>query len=600
MKRNFFFLLILIGYSLSLSAQRCGTMDYLNFRKQQDPLLEGRLKQLENAQQLIEASLLHKSNRAVIRIPVVVHVVYKTAVENISDEQINSQIQILNQDYRRQNADASQTPALFQGVAADTEIEFCLAVRDPSGQSTTGITRTQTNANSFIQNDAVKRTATGGIDAWPSNRYLNIWVCNLESPLLGFATLPGTASPANDGVVIKYKNFGDIGPVVSPYNKGRTTTHEIGHYLNLSHTWGDDEGSSDNCAGSDLISDTPNQATARFGCPAFPQPSCGNTSDMFMNYMDYTNDGCMNLFTNGQKLRMLATLNGFRLSLLSSDGCVPALTAEDCDTLNNISGGDGLVFYYASEIDPAQSGYFTGTSSEYRKAFAELHTASVIRVIHAIRFDFAVASASNASGFITATVWDNDGANGAPGTALAQQQVFLSDIATNVLNYTFTDVQFTNPPEVSGDYYVGFQLYDNPGDTIAVYSNQFDSVNVNTGWFKSANDAWSRYDEANADSALSLAMRPIACLDVGLAPVESQTIHVYPNPGNGTFYLEQQTQNPVLYWQLVSIEGKLISGGRLSPLNQQTLETGCSLPGIYFLRLITNRSTVVKKVIVEK
>jgi hypothetical protein len=598
MKRIFYNVFILAGISLNLSAQQCGTMDYLNARKQEDPQLESRLHQLEQTQHLIETSLVNKANREVIRIPVVVHVVYKAAAENISDEQVISQIQILNQDYRRQNADAGQTPELFQGVAADTEIEFCLATRDPSGQPTNGITRTQTNANSFIQNDGVKRTATGGIDAWPSSKYVNIWVCNLESPLLGFGTLPGTASPENDGVVIKYKNFGNIGVLNPLYNKGRTTTHEVGHFLNLLHTWGDDEGSSDNCAGTDLIFDTPNQATAHFGCPAYPQPSCGNTCDMYMNYMDYTNDRCMNLFTKGQKLRMLATLNGFRLSLLSSDGCVPALTAEDCDTLDNISGGDGLVYYYASEIDPIQSGYFTGTSSKNQKAFAEGHTTAAIRVIHAIRFDFAVASASNAAGFITATVWDNDGINGAPGTALAQQQVFLSDIEQNVQNYTFTDVQFTNPAQVIGDYFVGFQLYENPGDTIAVYSNQFDSTNVNSGWFKNTNNAWNRYDELNADSALSLAMRPIACLDVGIAPVKLQTINLFPNPGNGTFFIEQQDQNPVLSWQLFSIDGKLVSGGYLQPSSQQMIETGCSRPGIYFLKLAMNRETCVKKVII--
>jgi hypothetical protein len=179
----------------------------------------------------------------------------------------------------------------------------------------------------------MKRTSDGGIDAWDADSYLNIWVCDLQDDILGFSSLPGFADE-DDGVVINYKFFGDGFGAVSPYNLGRTTTHEVGHYLGLSHIWGDD---GDACSGSDLIADTPNQAGENYGCPAFPlTDDC--TIDppgvMFMNYMDYTNDACMNLFTEGQKTKMRIILETVRSSLLfSAAGCneivpVPGAIAE--------------------------------------------------------------------------------------------------------------------------------------------------------------------------------------------------------------------------------------------------------------------------------
>ncbi|MEM7041014.1 MAG: zinc metalloprotease, partial [Bacteroidota bacterium] len=221
------------------------------------------------------------------------------------------------EDFRRNNADRQNTPSAFTGVAADSEIEFCLATTDPNGNPTNGITRTFTNSTSFSANDAMKFQSSGGKDAWPTGQYLNMWVCNLGGGLLGYAQFPGSGSASTDGVVVGYNYFGNTGAVSAPFNKGRTTTHEVGHWLNLRHIWGDA-----NC-GNDFVSDTPTQQSDNSGCPNHPLPSCGNSGDMFMNYMDYTNDACMNLFTEGQKDRMRAVVGpgGFRSSLLSSLGC---------------------------------------------------------------------------------------------------------------------------------------------------------------------------------------------------------------------------------------------------------------------------------------
>ncbi|NER78494.1 MAG: hypothetical protein F6K42_02745 [Leptolyngbya sp. SIO1D8] len=271
------------------------------------------------AQAFREAALRSNVRSGCTKIPVVVHVVYQTAEQNISDAQINSQIQVLNEDFRKRNPDVSNVPAPFVPLAADARIEFELATSDPTGNPTNGVTRTQTDRDGFDTNDGVKFAVQGGIDAWPSDRYLNVWVCQLSGGLLGYAQFPGGPA-ATDGVVITHTGFGTTGTASPPFNKGRTTTHEIGHWLNLRHIWGDD---GDGCSGSDFVDDTPNQGGPNVGKPTFPSVSCSNApnGDMFMNYMDYVDDDTMAMFTEGQVTRMQAALDGPRSSIGSSIAC---------------------------------------------------------------------------------------------------------------------------------------------------------------------------------------------------------------------------------------------------------------------------------------
>jgi hypothetical protein len=249
-------------------------------------------------------------------IPVVVHVVYKTARQNISDAQVKSQIRILNEDFRKQNADASKVPDVFKPLHADCNVQFRLATRDVFGQPSSGITRTRTTHGSFSYDDGVKSSLTGGADPWPTRRYLNIWVCQLGGGLLGYAQFPG-GPWRTDGVVILHTAFGDRGTATAPFDKGRTTTHEVGHWLNLYHIWGDD---GTGCKGSDHCPDTPNQASENYGEPVFPHVSCNNgpNGDLFMDYMDYVDDKAMFMFTAGQATRMNATLNGPRAALFEA------------------------------------------------------------------------------------------------------------------------------------------------------------------------------------------------------------------------------------------------------------------------------------------
>lgn len=254
-------------------------------------------------------------------IPVVVHVVWNKAIQNISDAQVKSQITVLNQDYQLKNFDTALIPSVFKSLRGDFKIKFCLATIDPNGNATTGIVRKQTTRKFFSSNNYVKFTSKGGDDAWDATKYLNVWVCNLGQGLLGYAQFPG-GDPSTDGVVILYSAFGNTGVVNPPYDKGRTVTHEIGHWLNLRHIWGDDNGA---CTGSDFVGDTPNQGNYNFGCPSFPHKTCNNgpNGDMFMNYMDYTDDACMYMFTIGQRDRSYAVLQpgGARYSVTQSGKC---------------------------------------------------------------------------------------------------------------------------------------------------------------------------------------------------------------------------------------------------------------------------------------
>jgi len=253
-----------------------------------------------------------RSKQGPVTITVVVHVVYHDALGNISDAQILSQIDALNRDYRAANVDKSKTPACWSGLVADTGIQFVLATVHPQGAATTGVTRTQTTMLSFSTNDDVKFSMRGGADAWPTDKYLNLWVCDLGNGLLGYAQFPG--GPADtDGVVILNSAFGTIGSAASPFDLGRTAVHEVGHWLNLNHIWGD----TSDCTGTDHVPDTPGAQLPNYNKPVFPHVTCTNgpNGDMFMNYMDYVDDDSMVMFTTGQSARMQATLAGPRSSI---------------------------------------------------------------------------------------------------------------------------------------------------------------------------------------------------------------------------------------------------------------------------------------------
>ena len=308
----------------AITRRACGTMEVLAAQLAADPAQAQRMASIEaQTRQMLANPALQRSTAGTVIIPVVVHVLYNTAAQNISDAQVQSQIAVLNEDYQKLNADASKTPGIYAGLVANVNVQFVLAKRDPSGVATTGIIHKATKTASWSTNDAVKNSKRGGDNSWDATKYLNLWACNLGQGLLGYAQFPG-GSASTDGVVILYSAFGSrakyaAGTYTTTYDLGRTATHEVGHWLNLRHIWGDDNGA---CTGSDQVADTPNQGAENYGCPAFPHVSCSNSGDMSMNYMDYTDDACMYMFSTGQSQRMnaLFAAGGARVGLLTSQG----------------------------------------------------------------------------------------------------------------------------------------------------------------------------------------------------------------------------------------------------------------------------------------
>lgn len=318
-------------------AQRtCATQEYARLISKQNI---NKTPQISNNQKIKTSAL---KSTSVITIPVVVHVIYKTAEQNISDLQIKSQIDVLNEDFAGENANRAQIPDAWKNLAGDMEFRFALAQRDSDGNFSNGITRTFTMNDQFFVGNDMKFDSTGGHAAWPAASYLNLWVCNLSNNILGYAQFPGN-DPLTDGIVITTDAVGRTGFLQSKYDLGRTMTHEVGHWLGLLHIWGDN-----NC-GNDQVNDTPVQKTANNGCNIYPKISCcnGNNNcnspdgDMFMNYMDYTDDKCMMLFTAGQRIKMINELNLFRSALINSQGNTPTgLFSNDLEIsgINSPSG----------------------------------------------------------------------------------------------------------------------------------------------------------------------------------------------------------------------------------------------------------------------
>lgn len=263
-------------------------------------------------------------------IPLVIHIVYNTPEQNISESQIQSQITTLNQDFSRANADKSKTPAAFLPAAADTGIRFCLVK----------VIRTRTNTTQFDDNDTVKSCSTGGSAALDTTKYMNVWVCPLGDRLLGYAEFPNTAISPTYGVVVNYTCFGTGGPVRKPYNLGRTLTHEMAHCLGIYHIFS--ESNTNSCAKTDHCYDIPSQSSPTSGCPAFPKTdSCTISAPgtMFMNYMDYSNDACMNIFTKDQAKRMNAVLNIAPYKNLGSGDCKGLIENYNCSG-DAVAGSD--------------------------------------------------------------------------------------------------------------------------------------------------------------------------------------------------------------------------------------------------------------------
>jgi hypothetical protein len=332
--------LMTLGMAFAANAQqipvdRCGTMEVLQLAMEKDPSLKESFERTQTQiSQDVKARLANptaRENAASVIIPIVFHIVM-TDQTKVTDAQIMDQLTALNNDYAGLNADSTIIPAAFKPLFGKSKIQFVLAKRTPGDLPSNGIERIVTTQSVFTRNNSnIKYAASGGADAWDPSRFFNIWVCNLENQLLGYATFPGTGLTREQGVVISYGTL--PGGYYTGYNKGRTLTHESGHFFFLYHIWGDDGGA---CSGSDGVGDTPNQSDASSGCPGgVITDACSSVAPgiMYQNYMDYSSDGCMAMFTQQQVIRMETALTRYRNSLTTSNGAVSPLKSLDAQIL---------------------------------------------------------------------------------------------------------------------------------------------------------------------------------------------------------------------------------------------------------------------------
>jgi len=375
MKKNlqsFVMLLVMLVPATLFGQQkkRCGTTEYMAKMRAENPAVGAQMQLNEQQlQQWMHQNQDMRTTNTVVTVPVVFHVLYHNSFQNISTNRIMDQLAVLNADYAELNADTTNIPGPFKPLAANTNIQFCLAQRDPNGNATSGIIRVSVAATGFdpISNQNAKYTANGGDDAWPRASYLNVWICNFNgssNSLLGISQFPGGLA-ATDGCCVLYSTVGGpLYPGTEPgYSHGRTLTHEVGHWFALHHVWGDDDNQNgvceapSECAGTDYVNDTPNQGEENYGCPSFPLIDCCSSTStgdpvngvMFMDYMDYVDDNCMNMFTAGQAARMYSTfsISSMRGTLLTSNGCVVPNAVNDLNAMNldlavfpNPSNGD--------------------------------------------------------------------------------------------------------------------------------------------------------------------------------------------------------------------------------------------------------------------
>jgi len=629
--------MLLSGGVQAQNVRNCGTMQHLHEMEQRDPKTAERMQLIERETETWIKNNSANKVAAVVTIPVVIHVLYNTSSQNISDAQINSQMNILNADFRKLNSDISLTPSVFAGLTADCEIQFCLAQRDPSGNATTGIIRKSTTVTSFSSNDNIKRNANGGSDAWNTSAYLNVWVGNLSGGLLGYAQFPG-GTASTDGVVVLCTAFGNTGTAAAPFNKGRTATHEVGHWLNLRHIWGDAS------CGNDQVTDTPTQQTSNFGCPSFPKVSCSNgpNGDMHMNYMDYTDDACMYMFTAGQKARMQASLNSTRVSLLTSLGCTPP-SAGACGipsglTSSAITTNSATLSWTAVSGASSYDVQFKPTSSStWTSASASGTSVSATGLSAGTAYEFQVKAncASSSSAFSSSSNFSTTSAacsdvyeannSRAKSKSIAINTNITAKIGTSTDKdwYVFTTLSGATNLQIVLDQLpldYDLTLYNSSGSQLAIsqlggtstevitrntttaatyyvkvtgYSGAYSATNcynlrINTSSSTFRNSEFTEYTEGNVNAEKLLS---------------NSEFLIFPNPASDLLQLNYyHGEEAFVQASIIDLMGKIVWESNLEAfdgLNKVEISTAQIENGIYLLRLTQDDETQVRKFIIK-
>lgn len=600
MKTHFYLSLFLFLFSIrSVLAQE------INFSNRFCP--KPSTEQIEDINKIVsrqkQLRTFSSSEEKIYKIPIVVHVIHNTKSEtiggttnrNITDEQILSQIKILNEDYRRMNADTVNTPDNFKGVAVDTKIEFCLAQLDPDGNPTTGITRDYSSQFEFdyVSDDATLKK----INYWDSGKYLNIWICRIAKfkgdVILGYSTFPnfkGTGlkgesmnDPLTDGVVIDYRFFGNTGTAIyEGYNGGRTTVHEVGHYLGLLHTF-DDSGYK--CfADNDYCDDTPIQDTSTNAddltnmCASVISSGCGEVR-MYQNYLDYTPDYCLNMFTADQKFRMrtVLELSSNRHSLLSSHGCcidknkivsIPYYEnfeiQNEVNSLWNSSESNQNFAWKWQEFDKS----FTAVSESKNQndtSYLEsplLHIIKETRENPILEFQYAYSSTNKEN-----TIFD-----------------FEYELGCSNNWYTFD--QIIEKDETNSNKSIPFSPSENETITQKYYMNEYLNQDLNIIRFRF--------------KTISQPDQQVFINSFKIYPnSKSLSSKIYPNPTTGVTYLEFiLDENQTILTNIYSTSGKLVQTTQFNSLSEtKSFDLTDLQSGLYFLEIIAQGQKQVHKIV---
>lgn len=609
-----------------------------------------------------------KKENANYTIPVIFHVIYDNQSEgifpNISQAQINSQIPILNADFAGKgfNVGNFASTNFNQSLIADCNINFCLAEKDPSGNllSEKGIERMSYSSKgwasptSFTTATAFKTFIDNTVkpnSIWDANRYLNIWISDVNANvgLLGFATFPpasglsgiptGPGTLLNDGVWCWSKAIGDVGSLVSNYNKGRTATHEIGHYLGLRHIWGDGS-----CA-TDYCNDTPTQQQENTTCPTYPHVTCSNgpNGDMFMNFMDYCFDPCLYMFTTDQRTRMQAAMvsSPLRKNLAASAATLCETSSIACSyTVTNFSSTDTLNSFrrltaLSSDTQCPQgagkAGYIAGTNCYDDQEKAEFISASkysnvtnpiVTGVI--VLFYRNGNKGTNGTGNVGMKIYSGSSVNSMPGALLGSTSESLAIIAasttTNSVPYCGNPNLYFNVPLIlpykfnfstnisvpqSGGFFASVVLPTIAGDTVAIIDKR--TGTANTAWEKWADNTWEDMKTAwGGKRNYNLAILPvIECGPVGIKKnsLLYNGIDIFPNPSNGDFTLiTSLTSSQNLVIHVYNILGEIVYTETMQQAKQNLLEIKMSdsPTGIYFVEVNNGEEKIVKRIIISK
>ena len=638
MKKIYLILAVLLAsVGLSNAQRACGTMEHHAMMIAQDPSFQ---HNLENIEEHTRQTIQNNGARILVNIPVVFHVVYNTAAQNISDALLNAQLAQLNQDFRKLNTDNSLTPSLFAGVAADMEINFCLAQQTPTGAATTGIIRKSTTTTAFSTNDNMKRNANGGSDAWDATKYLNVWVCNMSGGILGYAQFPGGAV-ATDGVVLQFNTVGSRTTPGSgaPYNLGRTATHEVGHWLNLRHIWGDAT------CGSDLVSDTPTHRTSNAGCPTYPKTNtcAGGGTEMTMNYMDYTDDACMYMFSAGQKARAQALFatGGSRVGLLSSIGCNAPSGGTTCNVPASLSSSAvgsstatvswaaaiGALSYNVQYKTSAATTWTTVTSTSTSRALTGLTASTTYNFQIASVCSAGTSAYSTAGSFTTTAVSTctdayepNESRTGAKTIPLSSNVSARISSATDKDYLKFVNTTAARNVRVTlsnlpADY--DLKLYrsstlvgtsQNSGTTneSLIYNNT-QAATTYTAYvygYNGAFNATSCYTIRAEISGTSFVRQSAEELEIMNEELSNEPLQVYPNPSSGLLNIRLQPEGDInqtveVYNQL----GRKVESFELSFTKEMPaveLQLNDLSDGIYFVRVYDGNTVQTRKVMLRK